>query len=76
MPRHAAPTQRRPGDLLVRTGAAVFAVALVAVVVCVVTFLAGAQPPLWLVVSASALPVGAGLALLGLLRQVLARPAD
>lgn len=74
MPRHAAPDAHRPGDRLVGLGAVVFLVGLVAVTAVVLRFLNDAAVPLWLVLVASTLPVGLGLALLGLLRSVLSRP--
>ena len=71
MPRHSAPRRRRPGDLLVRAGAVLFAVGAVGVLLAVVPFLTGARDdaPLALDVVALLLPVGFGLALLGLLRS-------
>lgn len=74
MPRHAADDSRRPGETLVRAGAVVFGVGLVAVLAVVGLFLAEAAVPLWLVVTASTLPLGLGIALIGLLRSVLSRP--
>lgn len=74
MPRHAAPEGRRPGDRLVGLGAVVFLVGVVAVTAVVLRFLNDAAVPLWLVLVASTLPLGLGLALLGLLRSVLSRP--
>ncbi len=60
---------RRPGDLLVRSGAVVFAVGIIAVLLVVVPFFLGdGQAPLALNLLALLLPVGLGLALLGLLR--------
>ncbi len=60
---------RRPGDLLVRVGAVVFAIGVVAVLLIVVPFFLGhGQSPLPLNLLALLLPVGLGLALLGLLR--------
>ena len=57
------------GDRLVRIGAAVFAVGLVAAVIVLVPVLTGssAEPPLLLDLLMLALPAGFGLALLGLL---------
>ncbi len=68
--RHAAPDDARPGDSLVRAGAVVFAVGLVAVVAAVVpAVLRNTTGDLTLVVLAgSLLPIGLGTALLGLLR--------
>ena len=59
----------RRADLLVRIGAAVFAVGVVALLLVVVPFLLGDRddPGLALDLLALALPVGFGLALLGLL---------
>lgn len=69
--RHAAPDFRRPGELLVRLGAVVFAVGLVAAVVAVVpSVLSGDSAPLGPVVAAgSLLPLGLAIALVGLLRS-------
>ena len=69
--RHAVPTGAPPGERLVQVGAAVFAVGLGAVVLAVVpTVVTGSEPPLPVVVAAGALlPLGFGLALLGLLRR-------
>jgi hypothetical protein len=64
VPRHAAPTRRRPGDLLVRAGAAVFAAGVVAVW--------RSDAPLALDLLTLLLPLGFGLALLGLLRSARA----
>jgi hypothetical protein len=60
----------RPGDALVRLGALVFALGVLAVLAVVVPFLLGAghDAPLALDLLALLLPVGLGLALLGLLR--------
>lgn len=70
MPRHAAPRSRRRGDLLVRGGAVLFAIGVVAVLAILVPFLTGARSdaPTALDLVALLLPVGLGLALLGLLR--------
>ena len=70
MPRHAAPARRRAGDLLVRLGALVFAVGVVAVLLILVPFLTGDRSgaPVVLDLLALLLPAGLGLALLGLLR--------
>ncbi len=71
------PTTRRPGDLLVRAGAVVFALGAVGVLLVVVPFLLGdGQAPLALNLLALLLPVGLGLALLGLLRGARAHHAD
>ena len=59
----------RPGDTLVRVGAGVFALGLVGVLLVVVPFFLGhGEAPLPLDLLALLLPVGFGLALLGLLR--------
>ena len=70
MPRHAASDSPRPGDLLVRAGALVFAAGVVGVLLIVVPFLTGdrASAPFVLDALALLLPAGLGLALLGLLR--------
>ena len=69
--RHAAAARRRPGDLLVRTGALVFAVGVLAVLAILVPFLTGARrdAPAPLDLLALLLPLGLGLALVGLLRS-------
>ncbi len=56
------------GDLLVRIGAGIFAVGVVAIVVGITPVLAGssAEPPLALDLVMVAAPTGFGLALLGL----------
>jgi hypothetical protein len=61
---------RHPGDLLVRVGAGLFAIGLVATVVVLVPFLTRAahQAPLAVDYLMLLLPGGFGLALLGLLR--------
>lgn len=67
--RHPAPDRAGPGDRLVQLGAALFAVGLVGVLLVLVPFLLGRDDaPLWTTLVASLLPVGLGLALLGLLR--------
>jgi VIT1/CCC1 family predicted Fe2+/Mn2+ transporter len=60
-----------PGDRLVRAGACVFAVGLLAVVVAVVPFLVGSGSGALVPATAAAvlLPLGLGLALLGVLRS-------
>ena len=71
--RHVAPPDARPGERLVRVGAAVFAVGVVGVLLAVVPFLLGREDaPTWTTLLASLLPVGLGLALLGLLRTARA----
>lgn len=67
-PRHAPTRSRRRGDLLVRSGAAVFIVGLLGVLVMVASFFLQVQPPLALDVVATLTPVGLALALVGLLR--------
>lgn len=74
MPRHAADPDRRVGDRLVRLGVVVFGAGLVAVLSCLGLFLGDVDIPLWLAVAAATLPLGLGLALIGLLRSALARP--
>lgn len=66
--RHAPARRRRRGDLLVRAGAAVFAVGVLGVLVMVGAFYLQRQPPLALDVVATLTPVGLALALVGLLR--------
>lgn len=64
---HAAPDQ--PGAALVRTGAVLFGLGVLGILAVVVPFLLGREDaPLWTTLLASLLPVGLGLALLGLLR--------
>jgi VIT1/CCC1 family predicted Fe2+/Mn2+ transporter len=71
-PRHAAPDQ--PGSALVRAGAVLFGIGVLGVLAVVVPFLLGREDaPLWTTLVASLLPVGLGLALLGLLRGARAR---
>ena len=72
--RHAAPDDPQPGEALVRAGAVVFAVGVVGVLLAVVPFFFGeADAPSWTALLASLLPVGLGIALLGLLRGARAR---
>ena len=68
--RHASAERRRPGDVLVRLGALVFVVGLVAVVAAVVPSVVSGEPGrlATVVAAGSLLPLGFGLALLGLLR--------
>ena len=67
--RHAAAPDVRPGERLVRVGAAVFALGVVGVLLAVVPFFLGREDaPSWTALLASLLPVGLGIALLGLLR--------
>lgn len=71
--RHAGRTPL-PGERLVRLGAVLFGLGVLGVPVVVVPFLLGrADAPLWTTLLASLLPVGLGLALLGLLRGARAR---
>lgn len=72
--RHAARGGSRPGDGLVRAGAVLFAAGAVGVLAVVVPFFLGRDdaPLVWTLL-ASLLPVGMGLALLGLLRGARAR---
>ena len=70
--RHAAPDV--PGSGLVRAGALLFGLGVLGVLAVVVPFLLGRDDaPLWTTLLASLLPVGLGLALLGLLRGARAR---
>ena len=72
--RHAAPDDPQPGESLVRAGAVVFAVGVVGALLAVVPFFFGRDDaPSWTALLASLLPVGLGLALLGLLRGARAR---
>jgi VIT1/CCC1 family predicted Fe2+/Mn2+ transporter len=72
--RHAAPKAPQPGERLVRVGAGLFALGVLGVLVVVVPFLLGRDDaPLWTTLLASLLPVGLGLALLGLLRGARTR---
>ena len=67
-PRHAAAQSGRPGERVVRLGAALFGIGLIGVLLVVVPFLLGRDDaPLWTTLLASLMPVGLGLALLGLL---------
>ena len=72
--RHAAPRERRPGDLLVRLGAGIFAVGVVGILAILVPFLAGTRrdAPAGRDLLALLLPLGFGLALLGLFRSARA----
>jgi VIT1/CCC1 family predicted Fe2+/Mn2+ transporter len=66
--KHEAPDDPRPGEGLVRAGAVVFGVGVLGVLLAVVPFLFGREDaPSWTALTASLLPVGLGLALLGLL---------
>jgi VIT1/CCC1 family predicted Fe2+/Mn2+ transporter len=71
-PRHAA--GGRPGDRTVVVGAVVFAVGVLGAIATVVPFLLGREDaPLAATLTACLLPVGLGLALLGLLRGARSR---
>ena len=71
--RHAG-APRLPGEQLVRAGAVLFGLGVAGVLAVVVPFLLGREDaPLWTTLLASLLPVGLGLALLGLLRGARAR---
>lgn len=71
--RHAG-AARESGDLLVRAGALLFGLGVLGVLAAVVPFLLGRdEAPLWTTGVASLLPVGLGLALLGLLRGARTR---
>ena len=71
--RHAG-AGPRPGERLVRLGALIFGIGLVGALLVVVPFLLGRDDaPLWSTLLASLLPVGLGLALLGLLLGVRRR---
>ena len=66
--RHVA-EQGAPGERLVRLGALLFGVGVLGALLVVVPFLLGRDDaPLWTTLLASLMPVGLGLALLGLLR--------
>ena len=66
--RHAAPDDPRPGEALVRAGAVVFGIGVVGVLLAVVPFFFGRQDASsWVTLTASLLPVGLGIALVGLL---------
>ncbi len=61
---------REPGERLVFTGVAVFAVGLLAIVAIVLAFLLGSDnAPLVLTLLALLMPIGLALGLLGLLRR-------
>ncbi|HEU0100918.1 MAG TPA: hypothetical protein VFR07_01195 [Mycobacteriales bacterium] len=68
--RHESSQGRRPGDALVRLGAAVFVLGVVAVVVGVVPSVLADRPgdATPVVLAAALLPTGLGIALAGLLR--------
>lgn len=72
--RHRTSGGSRPGERLVRLGAVLFSLGVVGVLVTVVPFLLGRDDaPLWTTLLASLLPVGLGVALLGLLRGARSR---
>jgi VIT1/CCC1 family predicted Fe2+/Mn2+ transporter len=63
-----------PGDALVRLGAVLFGFGVLGVLAVLVPFLLGRDDaPLWTTLVASLLPVGLGVALLGLLRGARSR---
>lgn len=65
--RHAAPEESNLGERLVRVGAVLFGVGVVGVLLVVVPFFLGVEDaPLWTTLLASLLPVGFGVALVGL----------
>ena len=68
--RHASSDSARPGDGLVRTGAALFVVGVLALVVSVVPAVVTGDPaqPVLVVVAGVLLPLGFAVALVGLLR--------
>src|SRR5674536_353661 len=77
--KHRATTAPGPGNGLVRAGAVVFVVGVVAVLADLVPFFLGhPNRPLLLNVAAFLAPVGLGMALLGLARSARAsqRPAQ
>ena len=66
---HTAPQRPEPGDRLVRVGAVVFAVGLLAALVVVVPFFFGrTDAALGLTLATLLMPIGLGVALSGLLR--------
>ncbi len=71
--RHREPDPPRPGDRLVQVGAVVFAVGVLAVLGEFVPFFFGHNDrPLWVALATMLLPIGLGLALVGLLVQARA----
>ncbi len=65
---HVAPEQPQPGERMVRVGAAVFAVGLLAALIVVVPFFFGrTDASLGLTLATLLMPVGLGVALSGLL---------
>jgi len=72
--RHAADRAGRPGEGMVRAGAVLFGIGVLGVLAVVVPFFLGRDDaPLAATLVASLMPVGLGLALLGLLRGARAR---
>ena len=73
--RHVSAGGARPGDALVRTGAGVFVLGVVAVLAAVVPSVVTGQPGrvALVVLAGSLLPLGLGIALLGLLRAARTR---
>jgi hypothetical protein len=72
--RHLAPEPPQPGERLVRTGALVFGVGTLGILAVLVLFLLGRDDvPLGATLVASLLPVGLGIALVGLLRGARSR---
>ncbi len=73
--RHEATNDRRPGDLLVRGGAVLFGVGLLALIVGVVPAVISKStaPAALLVIAVSLLPLGLAIALVGLLRGARTR---
>ena len=68
--RHASADSGRPGDGLVRAGAVLFAVGVLALVVSVVPAVISGDPaqPVLVVLAGTLLPLGFAVALVGLLR--------
>lgn len=72
--RHAAADPPRPGERLVRAGALVFGAGVLGILAVLVPFLLGRDDaPLWTTLVASLMPVGLGVALVGLLRGARSR---
>lgn len=72
--RHAAPDAPGPGDRLVRLGVLVFVVGVAGMLCAFVPFFFGrVDAPSWTALVASLMPVGLGIALLGLLRSARSR---
>lgn len=71
--RHREPDPPRPGDGLIRAGAIVFLVGVVALVAEFAPFFFGHDnQPLWLAFGSLLVPAGLGLSLVGLLVQARA----